>query len=303
MMNAIPLPEHVLITGGTGFIGGHLVAALVARGVAVTVLSRSSQDAQAGVSYIRSLQDFVAPEGRSAVVNLAGEPLNSGRWNASRKAHFRDSRVNMTRDVVAWINAQVHAPETLVSGSAVGWYGHRGDEILTEVSAGAPGYSHQLCADWEEAAQAGLGDATRLCLLRTGVVLGTDGGPLPEMLGPARVGLGGPLGSGKQWWSWIHVTDLVSMILWLLENPSCNGVFNGTAPEPLRQAEFARVLGKTLHRPAFIPLPALVARLILGEFAEEILLNGQRVEPARVLAHGFQFEFPTLAPAMTDLLG
>ncbi|PLW70493.1 TIGR01777 family protein [Pseudohalioglobus lutimaris] len=302
-MNAVPLPGSVLVTGGTGFIGGHLIAALSARGVAVTVLSRSPREQHAGVTYIQSLDDFQAPEGRSAVVNLAGEPLNSGRWNASRKALFRDSRVNMTRDVVAWCNAQRYTPETLVSGSAIGWYGHRGDEILTEVSAGASGYSHQLCSDWEDAARAGLADNTRLCLLRTGVVLGADGGPLPEMLGPAKAGLGGPLGGGAQWWSWIHVTDLVSMMLWLLENPSCSGVFNGTAPNPLRQGEFARVLGKVLQRPAFIPLPAPVARLMLGEFAEEILLKGQRVEPARVLAHGFQFEFPSLAPALTDLLG
>lgn len=302
MMNAMPLPDSVLITGGTGFIGGHLATALVARGVHVTILSRSPQTAQEGISYIRALEGFSAPAGRNAVVNLAGESLNSGRWNAERKQLFRDSRVNVTRDLVAWINAQDNPPESLVSGSAVGWYGHRGDEILTEVSPAKEGYSHQLCVDWEQAAQDALGDNTRLCLLRIGVVLGADGGSLPEMLGPARFGLGGPLGSGDQWWSWVHVTDLVSMILWLLENPSCSGVFNGTAPHPVRQGEFARVLGKVLHRPAFMPLPAAVARLMLGEFADEILLNGQRVEPARVQAHGFQFEFDALEPALTDLL-
>ena len=302
-MNDTVMPQHVLVTGGTGFIGGHLIAALMAKGTKVTVLSRSPQTPQAGISFIRSLKEFKSPDGTYALVNLAGEPLNSGRWNPARKALFRDSRVNLTRELVAWASAQERAPETLVSGSAVGWYGHRGDEILTEVSPSAPGYSHQLCDDWEDAAQAGLPDSVRRCVLRIGIVLGKDGGPLPEMLGPARAGLGGPLGSGQQWWSWIHVADLVAMMVWLLENPSCTGVFNGTAPNPVRQRTFAKKLGKVLHRPSFMPLPAAVARLMLGEFADEILLNGQRVEPAKVQALGFQFQFPALTPALDDLLG
>lgn len=303
MMSGATLPEEVLITGGTGFIGGHLVSRLLELGVGATVLSRQVQPPREGVTFIQSLNDWTVPEGRYAVVNLAGEPLNKGRWNAERKARYRSSRIELTQELVRWIARQDNPPESLVSGSAVGWYGHRGDDALTELSNAAPGYSHDLCADWEEASAQGLPDTVRRCVLRTGVVLGSDGGPLPEMLTPARLGLGGPLGTGEQWWSWIHVADLVGIIVWLLQNPACNGVFNGTAPHPVRQGEFAKTLGEVLHRPAFMPLPAFVARAMLGEFAEEILLNAQRVEPARVQALGFAFEFPSLKPALDDILG
>jgi len=296
-------PQQVLVTGGTGFIGGHLISALLLRGARVTVLSRLPREASPGVTYVQSLQDVGAPAQPFAVVNLAGEPLNSGRWNERRKRLFRDSRVDLTSELVSWMGTCEQPPSAMVSASAVGWYGHRGDEVLTETSSGAPGFSHDLCAAWESAARSGLPEQTRSCVLRIGVVLGADGGSLPVMLGTARLGLGGPFGSGQQWWSWIHINDLVEMILWLLETPSCSGVFNGTAPEPVRQRDFAKTLGSVLHRPAFLPLPGVIARLMLGEFAEEVLLNGQRVEPERARALGFQFAFPALKSALDDLLG
>ncbi len=302
MMNSAAFPQHVLVTGGTGFIGRHLVAACVEKGATVTVLSRSEHASGDKVRFIRSLDDFAAPDAAYSVVNLAGEPLNSGRWNAKLKAEFRRSRIDMTEQLVQWINRQTRAPDALLSGSAVGWYGHRGDELLTEVSEPGSGFSHQLCADWERAAKTDLREETRCCIVRIGVVLGTEGGSLPEMLTPAKLGLGGPMGSGQQWWSWIHIDDLVAMMLWLLEYPSYSGVFNGTAPNPMRQRDIASTLGDVINRPAFMPLPGFMARLMLGEFADEILLQGQRVEPARVQAMGFEFSHPTLEGALQDLL-
>ena len=300
--------KHILISGGTGFIGTHLSQQLLACGYQVTILSRSAaaltkRNPPGQIEYRTSL-DTIDPDILwRGVINLAGEPLDAGRWNSARKTEFRDSRIDTSLSLSRWIGTLSVPPEVMLSGSAIGWYGHWSDEILDEEGSAYDGYSHRLCQDWERAAIASLPSATRACTVRTGIVLGVDGGPLPKMLRPARLGLGGPMGSGQQWWSWVHIDDLVRLFIFLLENASVSGAVNATAPVPVTQREFARSLGKVLNRPAILPLPAVIAELVLGEFAREVLLNGQRVVPAVAQSAGFSFSYPQLLLALYNLLG
>lgn len=299
--------KHLLITGGTGFIGKHLCRYLVAHGYRITVLTRNpgtwqSAPAAPGVRYVSALGELDTQLPWYGVVNLAGESLNSGRWNPRRKAVFRDSRVQISSQIAQWTHQLAQPPKVVLSASAIGWYGHWHDELLDESSVFHDGYSHQLCSAWEAAASEQLVETCRSCLLRIGIVLGCDGGPLSSMLPPARLGLGGPMGTGAQWWSWIHIDDLVRMMHFLLENEDIAGPVNGTSPNPRTQKAFAKTLAKKLHRPAFLPLPGILANLMLGEFAEEILLHGQRVIPAKSLAAGFRFTFPELDDALADIL-
>ncbi len=299
--------SNILVTGGTGFIGTHLCKFLIEQEHDVTVLSRrppaSGDDPHRGrVSYVSSLGELNPDNQWFAVINLAGEPLNSGRWNNERKAKFRGSRIDLTRSLIQWMQSLANPPTVFLSGSAIGWYGHWEDEALDENSTAHGGFAHELCRDWESAAMEGAPQGTRVCCIRIGLVLGADGGPLPEMLLPAKLGLGGPMGSGQQWWSWIHIDDLVQLFDFLLRATAVEGPVNGTAPHPVPQKEFARCLGRTLGRPAFMPLPGFVARLLLGEFASELLLRGQRVMPAAAEQAGFEYQFAQLEPALRDLL-
>lgn len=293
---------NVLITGGSGFIGRALCAALAERGHRVHVLTRdphaAAQRLGRDVVLARRLDD-VGPV--DAVVNLQGENLGAGRWTATRRAAFVRSRVDSTRELVAWIARQEARPRVLVNGSAIGWYGDRGDEVLGEDAAPGDDFSARLCRDWEAAAQAAEALGLRVARLRIGVVLDRSGGALAQMLPAFRLGAGGPVGSGRQWWSWITRHDLVRMIVWLLEHPEARGAFNATAPEPLRQADFARALGAALHRPARLPMPAWTLRLMFGEMAS-LLLGSQRVLPRAAQDAGFTFEHPRLAPALETLL-
>jgi uncharacterized protein (TIGR01777 family) len=302
------MSEHrnILVTGGTGFIGGHLCQFLCSHGYRITILSRHPEQHSAsisrGVQFVSCLDELDTHIDWYGVINLAGEPLSAGRWNPVRKALYRDSRIELTQRLNKWIRGLEHAPAVFLSASAVGWYGHWQDEFLDESCASNGGYAHQLCSDWESAAAEQLPPQTRLCLVRIGIVLGREGGPLPEMLRPAKLGLGGPMGSGRQWWSWIHIYDLVHLFLFLLETDDVSGPVNATAPNPVTQREFARSLGAVLRRPAFLPLPAFMAELALGEFAREILLNGQRVLPVVAQSGGFSFKYPDLGPALSDIL-
>lgn len=292
---------HVLITGGTGFIGTALCSRLLLAGHALTVLTRDPERARGRLPGVRAIAALDEARDVEAVVNLAGEPLADGRWTPARKRAFRESRIGTTQRLVAWMARQPLRPRVLVSGSAIGYYGPRGDQALDESAAPGDDFSAQLCRDWEtEAMQAEVLDV-RTCRLRTGIVLGTEGGALAKMLPPFRLGAGGRMGDGRQWMSWIHRDDLVGIIAWLLDNERTGGAYNGTAPAPLRNADFARTLGKALHRPALLPTPALALKLAFGEMAE-LLLTGQRVLPAHALADGFDFRFPTLEAALDDLL-
>jgi len=299
--------RKLLITGGTGFIGAALCRHLLDQGDQLTVLTRDPN--QQGlieherIRYVDSMSQLATDEAIDAVVNLAGKPLNSGRWNAALKKEFLDSRVQMTQQVVRWMSLQDRPPPTLISASAIGWYGHHDDQPLTETSQASDGYSHTLCTAWEGAAREAESSGTRVVCLRIGIVLERDGGSLPELLPAFRLGGGGPLGSGTQYWSWIHRLDLLRLIDFVLRDTNINGAVNATAPEPMPQREFAKQLGRALHRPALLPLPAFMARLLLGEFADELLLNGQRVVPDKAVSNGFVFHFPDLPAALTDLLG
>lgn len=292
---------RVLVTGGTGFIGQALVRELLARGDTVSVLTRDARRAARLLPAQARTLTRLDGEAPDAVVNLAGENLGAHRWTAARKQAFVDSRAGTTRALVAWMKSLPARPRVLVSGSAVGYYGARGDEPLAEHEPPGREFQSELCAGWEEAARGAEALGVRTCRIRIGVVLG-PGGALAAMKPPFLLGLGGPMGSGAQWMSWIHRDDLVRMILWLLEDGRGDGAWNATAPQPATNREFARALGAALHRPALIPMPAAAVKLLVGEMSH-LLLTGQKVVPARALAEGFSFRYPELDPALAAALG
>jgi len=298
---------HVLITGGTGFIGRELAASLLADGHAVTVLTREITSAGNRVpSGAKAIRDLAKADAIDAVVNLAGASLGGVRWNPVAKMGFRSSRIDTTRRLVDWMSRLQAKPKVLISGSAIGWYGAHGDEKLNETMPAGSDFSATLCRDWEAEAYKATALGVRVCTLRTGIVLGPDGpaggGALAQMLPAFRLGGGGPMGSGKQWMSWVHRADLVAMIRFLIEREMASGPYNGTAPEPVTNAEFAKTLGRVLKRPAILPMPGFALKMIVGEMAE-ILLTGQRVIPQAAMDQGFQFRFPTLEGALRDVLG
>jgi hypothetical protein len=294
---------HYLVTGGTGFIGRSLCRELVRRGQ-VTVLTRSRERAakvlRPEVGTVESLDELggLTPD---AVINLSGENLSAGRWTPRRKEEFRRSRVNATRDLVIWLERLKEKPKVLVSASAVGWYGARGDEELREDSTPGDEFQSELCQAWESAALRAAEFGIRVCCMRSGIVLGREDGVLARMLPAFRLGLGGPMGSGSQWMSWIHRDDLVSLIQWMLARPNASGVYNATAPAPVTNAEFSKTLARVLHRPAALRMPAAALQLLLGEMAH-LLLSGQKVLPARLQEASFVFRHPDLLGALEHLL-
>ncbi len=300
----VRLTMHVLITGGTGFIGAALCRALVARGDRVSVWTRSAAAAAArvppGVRTVEALSQLVG-DPVDAVVNLAGESLASARWSPAHLQRCLDSRVRTTRRLLEWMQAGAR-PRTLISGSAIGWSGARGDEVLDEgAAAGDDGeFTVRLCRAWEAEALKAESMGVRCCRLRIGIVLERDGGSLAEMVPPFRLGLGGPMGSGRQGMSWIHRADLVAMILWLLDTDSARGVYNGTAPQPVDNRSFARALGRALRRPAILPMPGFALKAIVGGMAQ-LVLSGQHVVPHRALVQGFTFRYPDLDSALAAI--
>lgn len=293
---------HVLITGGTGFIGRELCQQLFQAGHTVTVLTRAitaTKPARPGVRLITALQDA---QDVDAVINLAGEPLAESRWNAASKQQFRESRIGTTQNLLSWMAALPQRPRVLVSGSAIGYYGPRDDAPLDESAAAGDDFAAKLCSDWETEAFKARALGLRVCTVRIGIVLGSDGGALSKMLPPFKLGAGGPMGSGRQWMSWVRRSDLVRLLIWLLHSDSASGAYNGTAPMPVTNREFARTLGAALKRPAVLPTPAFAMRLMFGEMADSLLLTGQRVLPSKAEAEGFKFRFRELKPALFDLL-
>lgn len=299
----------VIVSGGSGLIGRVLVADLAADGHQATVLSRNPErlgDLPAGVSaaaWDASSADQLTPivTGADAVVHLAGEGIADGRWSSERKRRIRDSRVDSSAAVAAAIAAAEPRPGILLQASAVGFYGSRGAEELTEESLPGEDYLAGICRQWEEASAEVETLGVRRAVLRTGVVLAREGGALAKMLLPFRLFAGGPVGSGRQYMPWIHLADEVGAIRFLLEEPSARGPFNLTAPEPLTNRQFGRVLGRVLRRPSFLPVPAFVLKLALGEMSK-IVLEGQRALPRRLEEAGYRFRFPGLEAALRDLL-
>jgi uncharacterized protein (TIGR01777 family) len=300
---------RVFITGGTGFIGSHLVGVLAARGDECVVLSRSGQD-QWDNPAVRVVQGDPVLAGRwqtevaqaDVIVNLAGAKIVDPphRWTETRKSFLRRSRIDTTQNLVAAMKQAATPPTALLSSSAIGFYGVRGDAIVDESAPPGDDFLAALAQDWEAAALEAQ-DVATVTLLRTGLVLGRGGGVLDALLPLFRLGLGGPWGSGDQWWSWIHLQDHIGLILYALEH-GLSGPINLTAPNPVSVAEFAGALGKALHRPAFVPAPAFALKLMLGE-AADALLELQRAIPTRALEAGFEFQFPILGEALQDLLG
>ncbi|MGQ0612238.1 MAG: TIGR01777 family oxidoreductase [Planctomycetaceae bacterium] len=299
----------VTVIGGSGFIGKRLVAGLRERGDAVTVTGRSSQRlAELFGEGVRCLEwdpaqgppPAAALEGCDGVVNLAGESVASGRWTKGRKERIRASRVDGTRNLVAALAAAGNRPKVLVNASAIGYYGDAGHRALHESSANASDFLGGVCAAWEGEAAKARATGVRTAIVRFGVVLGRDGGAYPLMSRPFRLFVGGPIGLGRRWISWIHRDDVVGLILHLLDTPTADGVFNGTAPQPVANAEFTKELAAALKRPALLPVPPLALKLLLGGFAA-VVLSSQRVLPMRTLASGYAFRYPTLRGALEDL--
>lgn len=302
-------PARVLVTGATGLLGAALVARLRGRGATVTALARDPARALAAVPGLARAWPWraeapVPPEALSevdAVVHLAGEPV-VGRWTAAKRRAIRDTRVDGTRRLVDALAASPRRPATLVAASAIGLYGERGDEVLTEASPPGAGFLADVCRAWEGEAARARDLGVRVVHLRIGLVLDPAGGALGAMLAPFRLGLGGPLGPGRQWWPWIHRDDLTDLLELALGRDDLDGPLNATAPEPARQADLARALARALGRPAVLPAPSLALRLALGGFSDE-LLTSRRVHPWRALELGHTFRFPRLEAALADLLG
>jgi uncharacterized protein (TIGR01777 family) len=255
----------------------------------------------AAVQAMSSLDEWQPGRAFDAVINLAGEPIVDAYWSEKRKQVLRDSRIALTEKLVHGISAAKLKPVVLLSGSAIGYYGNRGDIGLDEGAEPGSDFSADLCRAWEAAAFAAEKHNVRVCFLRTGLVLSRSGGLLGKMLLPFKLGLGARLGNGKQWMSWVHIDDYVDMLLRLLHDEQLRGPFNMTAPQPVTNAEFTRTLAGILRRPAFFIAPATLLRLAMGERAE-LMLEGQRVLPAKIVDAGYRFKFPTLSAALADLL-
>lgn len=298
----------VVIAGGSGFLGTALAGALAAEQHEVIVLTRAARHASAkGVRHVRWNPDGTAGDwtpalaGAAALINLAGESIAGGRWSEARKQHIESSRVLATRSLVKGITTLDSPPALFVSGSAVGYYGPRGDEIITEDAAAGGDFLARVCVVWEAEAERAASRGVRTVALRTGLVLARGGGALPRMLLPFRLGIGGPLASGQQFWPWIHIADWVGLVRWLINTPVVSGPVNATAPNPVTNAEFSRCLGRAMHRPALLPTPGFALRMLLGEMADSLLLSGQRAVPAKALAAHAPFRFSRLEDALSDL--
>ncbi|MCL5291198.1 MAG: TIGR01777 family oxidoreductase [Actinobacteria bacterium] len=297
-----------LITGGTGFIGKHLARELLSAGHKVVVLSRDKAKAvkelgnEIEIVVWRGTEGLPlnALQGVDCVVNLAGESIGSGRWTRAKKERIVASRVDTTRALTNSIKERTDKPKVFVSASAIGFYGPCGDEELTEGSPAGGDFLARVAKTWESEAYKTESPETRVATVRIGVVLG-HGGALEQMIPPFRLCLGGPIGSGKQWVSWIHVNDLVGLIRFVMENDAVKGPVNATAPNPVRMEELCKALGQVMKRPAMLRTPEFLLRLIFGEMAD-LLLNGQRVLPRKALEMGYEFQFPTARSALEEVL-
>ncbi len=301
---------RVIVTGGSGLIGRALTEALAARGDEVRVTSREPDAVSglpAGVEVARwdgasvaELTPFL--DGADAVVHLAGAGIADGRWSQARKRAIRASRTRSTAAVAAAFGVASEPPRALLQGSAVGYYGSRGEDELDESAEPGEDFLAKVCVDWEAAGRAVEDLGVRRAMLRTGVVFESEGGALPKMALPFKFFAGGPVGSGRQWVPWIHMADEIGAIQHVLDSPEASGVFNLAAPVPATNREIAKAIGRALRRPSFMPAPALAMKLVLGEMAE-LLLSSQKVRPDALVAAGYSFRFPRLGEALEELLG
>jgi uncharacterized protein (TIGR01777 family) len=295
----------VAVSGSSGLVGAALSAALGANGHAVARLVRTGSAAASNSirwDPLTGTLDTQALEGVDAIVHLAGASIASGRWTAARKQLLRASRVEATQHLIEGVSKLRQRPAVFISASAIGFYGDRGDERLTESSAPGSDFLSQLAREWEASAARAESLGMRTVLLRFGVILSTRGGALPRMLTPFRLGAGGRLGSGKQWMSWLTLDEATAIIRYALTKDSLRGPVNAVSPNPATNAEFTRALARALHRPALFPAPAFALRLLLGEMADALLLSSQRVIPERLTALDYVFRFPRLEEALAGVL-
>jgi len=293
----------ILVTGASGTVGSVLVPFLTREGHSVTRLARSEpKPGEVRWDPAGGRIDKAGLEGHDAVVHLAGEPI-AGRWTQTRKKRIRDSRVQGTQLLSETLASLAQPPKVLVCASALGYYGDRGEEVLREDSGAGSGFLAEVCQQWEAAAQPARQKGIRVVHLRIGMVLSPAGGALAQMLLPFKLGVGGKIGSGKQYWSWVSVDDVVGVIQHTLMTESLHGPVNTVAPNPVTNLEFTKTLGRVLRRPTIFPMPAFAARLALGEMADELLLSSARLEPAQLVASGYKFHHPQLEGALRHLLG
>lgn len=299
----------VVIAGGTGFLGRSLTDTLLRDRHDIVVLTRAASAAlPAGARAVawdpngESGAWASEIDGADAVVNLAGESI-AKRWTAAQKERILDSRVRATRSLAAAIRGAAAPPPLLISGSAVGYYGPLGGEPVAEDRPAGSDFLARVCERWEQEALRAESARTRVVRIRTGIVLERDGGALPQMLPPFWIGAGGPVGSGRQYWPWIHRDDWIALVRWTIATPAASGALNATAPRPVTNQAFARALGRAMHRPAFMPAPAFALRLLLGEMADGLLLSGQNAIPARAMREGFQFKYENVDAALATLFG
>lgn len=294
-----------LITGGTGFIGSALARSLTEQGYLVTVLSRTPGAVEKifgpGIQALDNLAQLRPEDSYRVIINLAGAPIFGRRWSDARKQVIKASRIDLTEQLIACMARMAAKPDILISGSAIGYYGNQGDAVLTEESATQNDFSHQLCADWEDAAKQAEQFGVRVCWIRTGLVLAAGGGILQRMLPPFRLGFGGRLGDGRQWMSWIHRQDWIAIAQSMIADSSMQGAYNATAPNPVTNREFVRILAHCLKRPAVLPVPASLLKVLLGEMSE-LVLGSQRVLPDRLLTQGFEFKYADLSAALNQAL-
>jgi uncharacterized protein len=300
----------IAIAGATGFVGSRLVEQLQAQGHQIVILTRSPQQASnrfgtaeiVGYNPLTSGEWQSSIDGCDAVINLAGEPIAEKRWTPAQKRVMLESRQIGTEKIVEAIEKATSKPPVLINASAIGYYGTSETSKFDETSPAGSDFLAEVCTKWETAAQTASASGTRVVILRLGIVLGQNGGALGKMLAPFSAFVGGPIGSGKQWFSWIHRDDVVKLIIAAITDANMKGVYNATAPNPVTMNDFAQTLGTVLNRPSWLPVPNFALEALLGEGAI-VVLQGQQVTPTNTLAQGFEFQYPTLKPALAEILG
>jgi len=301
---------RILISGSTGFVGSALVNALQEQGHEIARLMRpGTQQGSAGGAGAQDIPwdpvagqfGAAAAEGADALIHLAGASIADGRWSASRKELLRTSRVDATRHLMGALAKLQRPPRAIVAASAIGYYGSRGDEALSEASAPGSDFLAGVCREWEAETARGAQFGARVVILRFGIILAAHGGALPKIVMPFKLGVGGRLGDGRQWMSWVTLQEVVSIVQFALPSPALTGPVNVVSPNPVRNSEFTTVLAKTLHRPALFPAPAFALRLAVGEMADALLLGSQRVLPSKLMDSGYTFQQPVLAGALADV--
>ena len=299
---------NILITGGTGFIGSRLCETLLKENHTLVVKTRQPNVVDKRINAVSDLSELGTDAVFDVVINLAGEPIADKRWSTKQKEKILRSRLDITEELISYFIELEKKPALFISGSAIGFYGiESSPETLNtkfdESALGDSSFASRLCQQWEASALQADALGIRTCLLRTGIVLGQNGGALSKMLLPFKLGLGGAIGSGNQWMPWIHIDDLIGLISFCISQPNVSGAINGTAPNPVTNSEFTKALGKALKRPTVLPMPGFMVKTLMGQMGRELLLAGKRVVPTKALDAGYCFKFDTIDEAMSDLFG